>query len=89
MPVWHASVALLGPDMLPLRLWEWRPSDWDHATQALDRALAGVGDHSKPDHVETTTSTVQRRRPISGEEFRIIGPAVDLRGTVLPGRSGR
>lgn len=76
VPVWHASVAIHEPTgCRPIVAWS--SADWARVEVALRRLLRGVGEGE--DMIDTTGTTMQMRRRISGPEFAIVGPAVDVR----------
>ena len=76
VPVWHASVAIHEPaGVKPVNAWS--PADWARAELALRRLLRGVGEGEYM--TDTTGTTLQMRRRISGPEFAIVGPAIDVR----------
>jgi hypothetical protein len=62
---------------VPKPLVQWTTAEWSRAEQALHRVLRGVGEGEEM--IETMPRTLQMRRRISGPEFAIIGPAVDIR----------
>jgi hypothetical protein len=75
--VWHASVAIRTPGGRPKPVVQWTLAEWSRVEQALRRALRGVGEGEEM--TETMPHTLQMRRRISGAEFAIIGPAIDIR----------
>lgn len=77
VPVWHASVAIHGEGgCLPVAAWS--AADWSRVELALRGLLRGVGDGEII--TEPMGATLQMKRRISGAEFAIVGPAVDVRG---------
>jgi hypothetical protein len=75
--VWHASVAprpgvsVAGLDPLGRALLESRARD----------LLEGVGDAKRGEWVEVSARAIHVRRRLSADEERLVGPAIDIRGT--------
>ena len=55
----------------------WTAADWARAEALLRRVLGRVGEGEYM--TDTTGTTLQMRRRISGPEFAIVGPAIDVR----------
>jgi hypothetical protein len=71
-PVWHASAA---PFPITGEI------DWDYLKARAYAALEGVGDKSLGEWEEKGSKAFHLRRRLRDEEFKLVGPVVDIRGT--------
>lgn len=79
VPVWHASAALIDWDLMRVKpVSEWTAQERKRIDRELERVLHRVGRKSRDD-VKVGPTAIHVRRPVSDDEFKITGPAVDVR----------
>lgn len=79
VPVWHASAAVI--DWAARRVKPvvaWTSQEHKRVDREIHRSLAGVGQRSSDD-IEVGEVAIHVRRLVSGDEFKVIGPAIDVR----------